>query len=108
MNMDWVPLMQQNTTGSILTGNDLLSGEVVFLTAERTFSPNIRQSFLFVDEQQASAELEKTLERVEEVVAPYLIAVNVDEADVRPSHVREHIRVTGPSNYFHGKQADIG
>ena len=41
-----------------------------------------------------------------EAVGVYLADVAVKDGTPEPTHFREEFRRTGPSNYFHGKQAE--
>jgi hypothetical protein len=81
----------------VLTGNDLLSGEVVWYDGDG-WAARLEESYVAVDDAGA-AQLEARLAASgREVVEPYLITVAVGPAgEARPNHYREKIRVIGPT-----------
>ena len=86
-------------TGKALTGNRLTDGEVLFLTRSGNWSVSIDDAAVAL-EPQSEAALEK---RGQDAVAgnivteAYLIDVERSQGSVRPLHIREHIRASGPS-----------
>ncbi len=94
----------------VLSANDLLDGEVVFLTDTGwTFDP--AKALVADDAEAAESLLRRGTEaaRANLVVDPYLVAVERD-ADGFPvaSHFREAIRQKGPSIHPEiGKQAEF-
>lgn len=94
----------------IMTANDLLGGEVVFL-GTTGWSPDPRAATIARDETtaerleaQAKAEF-----RANRIVEPYLVEVEPGE-DGRPQarHFREAIRLAGPTIHPDmGKQAEF-
>ena len=94
----------------VLTANDLLSGEVVFLTDDGNWSPHISQAAV-VEAPEAIAALEAagaSGERERIVVASYLVDVERGPDGPVPVRVREHLRTLGPSVRTDlGKQAEL-
>lgn len=87
----------------VITANDLLSGEVVYLDAAHRWSPELSTAKVFDLVDEAEAELASTFNEAE-VVGAYLAEVS-KESQLMPRHYREGFRHRGPSNYFHGKQS---
>lgn len=94
----------------ILTANNLLSGEVVFLTDDGDWSPHICEAAV-AETAEAIAELEAAGvigERERTVVASYLVDVERGSNGPVPVRVREHIRTLGPTVRTDlGKQAEL-
>ena len=94
----------------ILAANDLVDGDVVFRTAAG-WSRDQREALIAGNEEAAAAlEAEGLAEmRANRVVEAYLVEVVLGEAGPVPRHVRERIRVLGPSvRPDLGKQAEPG
>jgi hypothetical protein len=95
-------------TQLMVTANRLIDGLVVYLGQDGTWSERIDDGQI-ADTEDAAAELLAGAERAvgqRKVVAPYLIAVSVEEGRVRPCQYRETIRAQGPSVHpDHGKQS---
>jgi len=90
----------------VITANDLLSGEVVYLDASHRWSAELSAAKVFSAIDKAEFELSAAFNEAE-VVGAYL--AEVTEGDlVTPKHYREGFRHKGPSNYFHGKQTVQG
>jgi hypothetical protein len=94
----------------IMTANDLLDGEVVFLTREGwSFDPH---AALIADDAETAAWMEEEGRagfKANRIVDPYLVPVE-RAADGFPvaSHFREAIRQKGPTVLTqYGKQADF-
>ncbi|MEC7492930.1 MAG: DUF2849 domain-containing protein [Pseudomonadota bacterium] len=87
----------------VITANDLLTGEVVYLDPSRRWSPELSAAKVFNALDEAEGELAAAFSEAA-VVGAYLAEVSNDVA-VTPRHYRECFRHKGPSNYFHGKQA---
>ncbi len=90
----------------VITANDLLSGEVVYLDASHRWSAELNAAKVFSVIDEAEAELAAAFSEAD-VVGAYLAEVTED-ALIAPKHYREGFRHKGPSNYFHGKQAIQG
>jgi hypothetical protein len=87
-----------------LTGNDLLTGEVVFRAANGAWVAALNEAELLDDPAIATAHLREAETLTGQVVGPYLAQARTDGAAPQPAHFRERFRATGPSNYAHGKQ----
>ena len=59
------------------------------------------------DADKAEEQLNLAAQRAGEVVGVYLADVRVTDNGPEPVHFREDFRRTGPSNYDHGKQAEL-
>ena len=87
----------------VITANDLLTGEVVYLDLAHRWSPELSAAKAFDVIDVAESELAAMFSEAD-VVGAYLAEVST-ESPVIPRHYRESFRHKGPSNYFHGKQA---
>ncbi|WHZ33309.1 DUF2849 domain-containing protein [Sagittula sp. MA-2] len=99
--------MPREFTPKVVTANALLSGEVVYLTANDDWSPRLSEAEVLTDEAHAQLRLVEASVRQSEIVGVYLADVVEGEDGPEPTHFREEFRRTGPSNYAHGKQADL-
>ena len=90
----------------VLTANDLLDGDVVYLAPDGAWTRRPVDARLFEDEDEANRSLAAAEAQEDAVVGPYLAAAAPgSRPGPEPVHVREILRATGPSNYCHGKQA---
>ncbi len=89
--------MSRGKDPQIVTANDLRSGAVVYLTADGTWSRALRDAELLADPEAASARLAEAGRRGSEVVGPYLAPARRSPGGVEPTHIREAIRLAGPS-----------
>ena len=90
----------------ILTANDLLDGDVVYLARDGAWTRRPADARLFEDEDVANRSLAAAETQEDAIVGPYLAAaVPGGHLGPEPVHIREALRATGPSNYCHGKQA---
>ena len=89
----------------VVTANHLLEGDVIYLTAARDWSRNLADATV-VDGDEAADLLAFAEAQPDEIVGAYLFDVDVSTGTPRPTHFREEFRTRGPSNYFHGKQAE--
>ena len=87
----------------VITANDLLTGEVVYLDLAHRWSPELSVAKVFDVIDVAEGELAAMVSEAD-VVGAYLAEVST-ESSVIPRHYRESFRHKGPSNYCHGKQA---
>lgn len=99
--------MPKPFTPKVITANALLSGEVVYLTADDQWSAHLSEADLLTDEADAQVRLLDAEKRSDEVVGVYLVDMAPGANGPEPTHFREAFRRTGPSNYAHGKQADL-
>ena len=83
----------------VVTANDLLSGDVVYLTVARGWSRRIADAAIAPNVQDGAtllAEAEAQAKR-NIVVAPYLIPVDASVTPPKPVQYREILRADGPS-----------
>jgi hypothetical protein len=96
--------MSRAFTPKVVTANDLLSGEVVYLTDRDSWSPHHGEAELLTDEAEAQLRLLHAEGRGDIVVGAYLADARPGPNGPEPVHFREAFRTRGPSNYPHGKQ----
>ena len=99
--------MNRNFTPKVLTANTLLDGDVVYLTAAGTWSRAVSQAVLLEEEADAKRRLTHAEQKSDTLVGVYLADARPGPNGPEPIHFREKFRSTGPSNYPHGKQADL-
>lgn len=99
--------MPKAFTPKIVTANDLLEGDVIYLTADDRWSRRLEEAEIIEDEAHAQLRLLDAERQQSTVVGAYLADVAKGEHGPEPTHFREAFRRTGPSNYFHGKQAGL-
>ncbi|MCY4259773.1 MAG: DUF2849 domain-containing protein [Rhodobacteraceae bacterium] len=99
--------MPRKFTPKVITSNDLLEGDVIYLARDGEWVRDIRRAALYDDENEAISALACADSHRHRHVGAYLAdaALN-DEGLPDPVHFREVFRTRGPTNYFHGKQAD--
>ncbi|WP_371224508.1 DUF2849 domain-containing protein [Roseovarius sp. 2305UL8-3] len=99
--------MPREFTPKVVTGNALIEGDVIYLTTDDDWTRDLSEAELLTDQGHANLRLLMAEGQPDIVVGPYL-ADAVESADgPQPTHFREAFRRTGPSNYFHGKQAEL-
>ncbi len=91
---------------SVITANDLLLGDVVYLN-DTTWVRDLAQAEVLTDEADADIRLLEAAGQVADVVGVYLIAVANAQGTIQTTHFREAFRATGPSNYAHGKRETV-
>jgi len=91
----------------VVTANALIEGDVVYLTAQDAWTRDLAQAELLEDEAVAQDRLLFGASQTETVVGVYLADAVPGATGPEPTHFREDFRRTGPSNYFHGKQAEL-
>jgi hypothetical protein len=99
--------MPRNFSPKVVTANALLAGDVVYLTHDDRWSPDLRKAELLTDEAHAQLRLVEASTRQAEVVGVYLAEMTASPDGPTPVHFREAFRRTGPSNHAHGKQVDL-
>ncbi len=99
--------MSRSFTPKIVTANRLREGDVVYLTAEDGWTPHHHEAELIEDEAHAQMRLIHAVAQRQAVVGAYLADAKAGSRGPEPTHFREAFRTRGPSNYFHGKQADV-
>ncbi|EKE45085.1 hypothetical protein OCGS_0780 [Oceaniovalibus guishaninsula JLT2003] len=98
--------MTRRYTPKVVTANRLLAGDAVWLTEDDTWSTDMAEAELIEDEAHAQMRLLHAQSRPHEVVGAYLTDAAPGHDGPRPVHFREEFRTRGPSNRFHGKQAE--
>jgi len=99
--------MAREFSHKIVTANDLLLGDAVYLTKAGTWSRRHEDAHVANSMEQAQTMLNHARGQADRIVGAYLADVKLNEAGrPEPVHFREAFRTRGPSNYFHGKQAD--
>ncbi len=88
----------------IITANDLLEGDVIYFTADGTWSRDLSEAELITDEAEAQLRQLEAERDALHVVGIYLTDAKAGPNGPEPVHFREDFRRTGPSNYAHGKQ----
>jgi hypothetical protein len=94
-------------TPKIVTGNALIEGDVIYQTADDDWTRDLAKAELLTDEATAKLRLMIAEGQPEIIVGPYLADATCGADGPKPTHFREEFRRTGPSNYFHGKQARL-
>ena len=91
----------------ILTANNLFSGEVIYLKSKKKWVDSLHKATVFDNQEEADEALTFANLQIGELVNAYLIDVEIMSAGkVKPKTYREQLRSKGPTNYFHGKQAE--
>lgn len=96
--------MARKFTPKIVTANDLIEGDVVYLTADDRWTRLHEEAELIEDEAHAQLRLLFAQGQSHRVVGPYLADARPGQNGPEPVHFREAFRTRGPSNYPHGKQ----
>ncbi len=101
-------MMAREFTPQIVTANDLLQGDVIYLTKAGTWSRFHKDAHVSNSAEQAQTMLKHAKTFQDTIVGAYLADVLINsEGEPEPAHFREAFRTRGPSNYFHGKQAEV-
>ncbi len=98
--------MPREFTPKVITANALLEGDVIYMTEDDSWTRNLAEAAILTDEADAELRLLIAQGRAAEVVGAYLADIMPFDGTPAPTHFREEFRRTGPSNYFHGKQAE--
>jgi hypothetical protein len=96
--------MSRAFTPKVLTGNDLRSGEAVYLAPGGHWTASHAEAELLTDEAEAQLRLLEASAQEDRVVGVYLADARPGRHGPEPVHFREAFRTRGPSNYRHGKQ----
>lgn len=99
--------MSRRFTPKVVTANALLEGDVVYLTPDDRWSRRLDEAELIEDEAHAAIRLIEAERQKSVVVGVYLADAKAGPKGPEPVHFREDFRRRGPSNYTHGKQADL-
>ena len=99
--------MARAFTPKVVTANDLLEGDVIYLTAANDWTRDLKAAELIVDEAEAQLRLLEAQSQPQIAVGAYLADAKAGDTAPEPTHFREEFRRTGPSNYNHGKQEAV-
>lgn len=99
--------MSRRFTPKVVTANALLEGDVVYLTEDDRWTRRLEEAELIEDEAHAAIRLLHADRQRAVVVGAYLADARAGANGPEPVHFREEFRRRGPSNYPHGKQADL-
>ena len=98
--------MARQFSTQIITANDLFEGDVIYLTQKGSWSRDIAEAHIGNSPEQIETMLDVANGQASSIVGAYAMNVIIDEhGKPAPAHFREEFRTRGPSNYFHGKQA---
>ena len=97
--------MPKPFTPKVVTGNALLEGDAIYQTTTG-WSRDLEDAEVLTDEAHAELRLIEASQQSSVVVGAYLADVRLEGRLPQPAHFREEFRTRGPSNYFHGKQAE--
>jgi hypothetical protein len=100
-------MMSRRFTPKIVTANRLREGDVVYLKADDSWSLLHHEAELIEDEAHAQMRLLHAAAQKLTIVGAYLADAKPGPNGPEPTHFREEFRTRGPSNYNHGKQADL-
>ena len=98
--------MARQFTPKVITVNVLLEGDAIWFTAENTWSCDIADAEFLTDEVHADLRLIEAQAFADQIAGAYLADAKHTDDGPAPTHFREDFRTRGPSNYFHGKQAE--
>jgi Protein of unknown function (DUF2849) len=99
--------MSRQFTPKVVTASDLRLGDVIYLTADDRWTRDHHAAELIEDEAHAQMRLLFAAAQKLTVVGAYLADAKAGPQGPEPVHFREVFRTRGPSNYPHGKQADL-
>ncbi|MGI9417333.1 MAG: DUF2849 domain-containing protein [Geminicoccaceae bacterium] len=82
----------------IVSANDLIDGDVVYLDADGAWTRHLRESAVAHSDEAADGLLTQG-DQPSKVIGPYLVDVVLDHGGLpMPTHFREKFRELGPSN----------
>ncbi len=99
--------MSRKFTPKVVTANDLLEGDAVWLTEDDRWTRHLSEAELIDDEAHAQLRLLHASSQPDVVVGAYLADAVQSPRGPEPTHFREAFRTRGPSNYAHGKQETV-
>ena len=99
--------MPREFTPKVVTASALIEGDVIYLTADDSWTRVLSEAEVLTEEDYANLRLLQAEGQPELVIGPYLADVAIGDTGPEPTHFREDFRRTGPSNYYHGKQAEL-
>ena len=83
--------------GKVATANRLREGDIVYLTKERDWSPNLQDAWIVVGDDSELSRCASEAEKRRDVVAAYLIEVKRVGNELFALSQRERIRAAGPT-----------
>ncbi|MFG5380166.1 DUF2849 domain-containing protein [Yoonia sp. R2-816] len=98
--------MARSFTPKVVTANALLEGDAVWLTEDNRWTRDIHEAELITDEAHGDLRLLEAQAHADRIAGAYLADAKAGDDGPEPTHFREAFRTRGPSNYFHGKQAE--
>ncbi len=84
----------------VFTGQSLVDGDVVFMAEDGNWSRDLQMAVVATDAQQVEVLEQRAQRAVEEnmVIDVYpMVVVKDSQGNLQPDHIREKIRVSGPS-----------
>ena len=84
-------------SAQVISANDLLEGDVVYLTATGGWTRVLSDADRIEDKERAAVLLASARAQFGKVIDPYLLDVIAGPSGVRPAHIRERLRDSGPS-----------
>lgn len=93
-------------TPKVITANHLISGDVIYWSADSCWVSAHADAALFTEQDAADAQVAIANAQQNIAVGVMLADAVMGDNGPKPVHFREEFRATGPSNYFHGKQAE--
>ena len=100
--------MPRKFTPKVVTANDLLEGDVIYLSADDRWVRELSEAELIDEEAHAELRLLFAQSQPNVAVGAYLADARPGPNGPEPTHFREEFRLRGPSNRFHGKQERAG
>ncbi|MCI4661114.1 MAG: DUF2849 domain-containing protein [Neomegalonema sp.] len=79
----------------VVTANDLLRGDVIWLDAQGGWVRSLAEAAVFDTPQTAEAALKSAAAQVDKVVGAYLADIRLVGGEPEPVHFREEMRVRG-------------
>ncbi|MDQ2093411.1 DUF2849 domain-containing protein [Rhodalgimonas zhirmunskyi] len=97
--------MAAEALAKVATSNHLIEGDVIYF-AHGVWLRDLARAEVARTPEEADDLLRRARAFPHETVGVELVDVALEAGVPRPVHFREAFRTRGPSNYFHGKQAD--
>ncbi len=97
--------MPKPFTPKVATSNHLLDGDVIYFTRPG-WTRHLAEAAVAETPEDADTLLSEAQAYPLETVGVVLVDVDLTKGAPTPTHFREDFRTRGPSNYFHGKQAE--
>ena len=99
--------MSRPFTPKVVTANHLIEGDVIYWSEDNAWVRRHGAAALVTDEVSANRALAAASVQENIAVGVMLADAIKGDAGPEPVHFREAFRAVGPSNYFHGKQAEV-